>query len=372
MNHAKVAYIVSDIDKALAFEWIANHLHSKIDLFFVIIGIDESELSKMLAGKSIRYYVISDKNSRSNITKWLEIIEILRKEKPDVVHTHLWRANMLGLTAAWLLRIPKRVYTRHHATIHYREYPSGLKWDKLCNKLATHIVAISQNVHEILTAWDKADARKIILIHHGFDFDYFNSVSDERILAVKAKTRIRQNSYPVIGVVSRYTEWKGVQYIIPAFRELRKIYPQAHLVLANAHGDYENRINEMLSNLPEDAYTQIRFENDLASLYRTFNIFVHAPTDPYAEAFGQTYVEPLIIGVPSIFTLSGVAREFIQHEKNALVVDFKNSEQILTSIKALLASEAMRLNLAKQGRQDIRSFSIEGYVTKLENLYLTK
>lgn len=368
----KVANIVSDIDKALAFEWIADRLHSRIDLFFIIIGIEESELSRMLTAKSVRYYVVSDKKSASNVAKWLEIIRILRKEQPTVVHTHLWRANMLGLTAAWLLRIPKRIYTRHHATIHYREYPSGLKWDKLCNRLATHIVAISENVKEILTAWDKADSRKIVLIHHGFDFGYFNNVPAERVHTVKAKTKLQENSYPVIGVISRYTEWKGVQYIIPAFQELRNQYPKAHLILANAHGDYEVQIKKMLANLPEDSYTQIRFENDLASLYHLFDIFVHVPTDPYAEAFGQTYIEPLVVGVPCIFSLSGIAREFIQHEKNALVVDFKNSNEIYKSICALLDNETMRANLVKQARQDVNSFSIEGYVNKLETLYLNK
>ncbi|MFD1000109.1 glycosyltransferase family 4 protein [Ohtaekwangia kribbensis] len=372
MNKAKVAYIVSDIDKALAFEWIADYLHSNIDLFFVIIGIENSELSKMLANKSVRHYVVSDKKFTSNVNKWLEIIKILWKEKPAVVHTHLWRANILGLTAAWLLRIPKRIYTRHHATIHYREYPSGLKWDKLCNRLATHIVAISHNVQEILTTRDKADCRKIVLIHHGFDFHYFNRVSTERIYALRAKTNLHEKSYPIVGVISRYTEWKGVQYIIPAFQELRRQYSQAHLVLANAHGDYEREIKKLLSNLPADSYSQIRFENDLASLYRVFDIFVHVPTDPHAEAFGQTYIEPLIVGVPCIFTLSGVAHEFVQHAKNALVVDFKNSEQILASIRTLLGSETLRSNLVRQGQQDISGFSVEEYVKKLENLYLVK
>lgn len=366
----KVSYIVSDIDKALAFEWIADHLHTKIDLFFIIIGIDESELSKMLDSKSIRYYVVSDKKSGSNAAKWLEIIRILRRERPHAVHTHLWRANILGLTAAWLLRIPKRIYTRHHATIHYREYPSGLKWDKLCNWLATHIVAISQNVQEILTSWDKADASKIHLIHHGFDFEYFNNVPIERVNIVRKKTKLIDTSGPVIGVIARYTAWKGVQYIIPAFQELQKQYPAAHLVLANAHGDYETEIKNILQSLPEESYTQIRFENDLAALYRIFDIFVHVPTDPHAEAFGQTYIEPLVVGVPCIFTLSGIAREFIQHEKNALVVDYKNSDQIYKSIFSLLNNETLRINLVKQGKQDVSSFSIEGYVKKLETLYL--
>jgi hypothetical protein len=62
------------------------------------------------------------------------------------------------------------------------------------------------------------------------------------------------------------------------------------------------------------------------------------PIDDTIEAFGQTYIEALISGVPSVFTLSGVASEFIENGKNALVVDYKNSEQISVAIDQILTN----------------------------------
>ncbi|MBL0097760.1 MAG: glycosyltransferase [Bacteroidetes bacterium] len=81
-----------------------------------------------------------------------------------------------------------------------------------------------------------------------------------------------------------------MQYIIPAFERILKSQPK---------------------KLPSDSYIKIEFERDLFSLYSIFDYFIHAPIDPSVEAFGQVYIEALAAGIPSIFTLSGIAPDFI-------------------------------------------------------------
>jgi glycosyltransferase involved in cell wall biosynthesis len=364
----KVANIISDVDKALAFEWIGSKLNTEFNLFFILIGKEKSELSEFFAKNEIRFYVLDEHKYKSFFSQWLQLFLILKKEKPLVVHTHLWRANLLGLSASWLLGIPKRIFTRHHATIHYTQYPSGRKWDKLCNFLATDIVAISKNIEEILLNWDRASKNKLHLIHHGFDFNYFDHVDEDQIEVLKKKYALTNYS-PVVGVISRYTHYKGIQYIIPGFLELLKKYPRAHLVLANAKGDYQNEIKSILKTLPLGSYTEIPFESNLALLYKLFDIYVHVPIDKFSEAFGQTYVEALIAKVPSVFTLSGVAQEFITNNENALVVNFKSSTGIFESMNRLLSDESLRNNLIKTGRQSIEQFNMDSYILKLKNLY---
>jgi len=367
----KLIYIISDIDKALAFEWMVSGLKERFDLSFILIAKERSEFSSYLKNHSIPFYEIN--NSLSRIIKWRNVFLILHREKPSVVHTHLWQANVLGLSAAWLLRVNRRIYTRHHATVHYHEFPAGRKWDILCNTLATDIIAISQNIKDILIAWDKADSKKIKLIPHGFDFNYFKSVDKERIEFLRAKYNIQRNSsFPVIGVISRYVQWKGVQYIIPAFRKIRKQYPAAKLILANANGDYASTLKELLQTLPEDSYIQISFEEDLAALYQLFDVYVHVPIDPYVEAFGQTYVESMAAGIPSVFTLSGKAPEFVVHKSNAWVVDFKNSDQIAQGIKVILSDIDLVNKIKFEAEKSIRRFSLEAYLLALEKLYTDK
>jgi len=108
----------------------------------------------------------------------------------------------------------------------------------------------------------------------------------------------------VIGAISRFVQWKGVQHIIPAFQKILEQYPTAKLVLANAQGDYEETVKKCCIHFLPILTSKLNFEDDLAALYQLFDVFVHVPIEPRAEAFGQTYVESLISRIPSVFTLS--------------------------------------------------------------------
>lgn len=369
LRKLKVLYIISDIDKALAFEWVALGLSRKFDLSFVVMGKSGSEFSIFLKTHDIRFHEISNEKYPSKLSKWLCVFKILKKEKPSIVHTHLWQANILGLSSAWVLRIKKRIYTRHHALIHYNEFPTGLKWDKLCNRMATHIIAISNNVKNILIDKDKVNSKKVFLIPHGFDLSYFQNVESDEITRLQEKYKISPDFYPVVGVISRYEKWKGIQFIIPAFKELRKKYPKAHLILVNAHGNYSENIRGMLQSLSSSSYTEILFESNLAELYKLYDVFVHIPVDGESEAFGQTYVEALASGVPSVFTLSGIAPEFIIHEKNALVVQFENSMDVFKSIERILENSELRTHLIAEGIESANLFSLSNMISQLEQLY---
>jgi glycosyltransferase involved in cell wall biosynthesis len=367
--NTRMLYIISDIEKSLAFEWIAGRFEN--DLTFILIGKRSTSLSKFLIQHSINVVEISDQEYTTWMTKWIGVFKVILKLNPQVVHTHLWRANLIGLTASWLLRVPRRIFTRHHATIHYDKFPAGLKWDKLCNWLATDIVAISKNVRKILVEWDGVDQKKVHLIHHGFDLEYFANVDEGRVHLLRVKYSIQKEfNWPVIGVIARYLDLKGIQFVIPAFIKIRNKYPNAHLILANAHGEYRNEINVLLKGLPSSSYTEIKFEEDLAALYRLFDVYVHAPINPSVEAFGQTYVEALACGIPSVFTLSGVAPEFIVHEKNALVCDFRNSLGLVELVLKLLGDSDLQRTVVEGGFLAVRQFSLNTMLEKLGKVYI--
>jgi glycosyltransferase involved in cell wall biosynthesis len=94
------------------------------------------------------------------------------------------------------------------------------------------------------------------------------------------------------------------------------------------------------------------------------------PFDATVEAFGQTYVEALASGVPSVFTLSGIAPNFINHRKNAMVVKYKSAEEIYLALKELIDNPRLAKNLALNGIKDVENeFTIEVMINKLESLY---
>ena len=370
MKEKKLFYIVSQIDKSLHFEWITPYLKKDFDLCFMLIGKKGSGLEEFLKQEKVPVFVLVYSRKTDLIKICINAFRILLIERRDIVDTHLCIANIVGLTASFAAGIKNRIYTRHHATIHHKKHKTGIKWDRLNNKLATRIIAISNNVMDILTRLDGVDKTKVRLLRHGFSFRYFRDISEERVRSVYSRHGIDPRSRPVIGVISRFTEWKGIQYTIAAFEKLRLSYPQAHLVLANAQGDYEREIDQLLKNLPTGSFTKISFENDVAALYRLFDIFVHVPVDEDSEAFGQTYVESLIAEVPAIFTLSGIAREFILDNENAVVVNFRDVEGISAAMHKILVDAGLRRRLTENGKRSISDFSIEKYMAGLNDLYL--
>jgi len=367
----KIIYIISNIEKALAFEWINDFLpDSKFHLSFILIGHKGSALARYLTRSGTEVHEVRSRGKRDFPVVLANLLWYLIWHRPHVVHTHLMDANLMGLSAAWVLKIHKRVFTRHHATLHYREYPKGLKWDKWCNGIATDIIAVSKNVSDILVLRDGVLRKKVHLIPHGFDAKAFNEITADIIAKTRVRNAIPSEAFPVIGVIARYTHWKGVQFIIEAFVSIRKIYPGAHLVLANAQGDYEANIKSLLRSLPNPSYTEITFEHELGALYKNFDIYVHTPIDASCEAFGQTYVESLLSGIPSVFTLSGIATEFIVDGQNAWVVPFENSEAIFLAVKTILENKVETRRRVDNGKRTAAErFPIKGMILQLKEVY---
>lgn len=363
-----VTYIISDINKALAFEWIAEHLDkSKFNLSFILLNPGTSELENYLKHHRIPVQRVTYRGKKDIPKSVFAIYKILKKNKTDVVHTHLFNANIAGLTAAWLAGIKKRIHTRHHSDYHHVYHPKAVRYDRIINSLSTDIVAISRIVEEILIHKENVEKQKIHLIHHGFKLADFSREKPENALSKKYNP---VQASPVIGAISRYLELKGIEYIIAAFKELLKDYPNALLILANAEGDYKKQIKAALGSLPGKNYIEISFEPDVYSLYQLFDVFIHVPVAKTIEAFGQTYVEALAAGIPSVFTLSGVANEFIVDQHNAMVVPYKDSNAIYRSVKKLLEDKTITDQLIINGKKDVsEKFELDKMILSLEHLY---
>ena len=367
----KVTFIISQIDKAIGFEWIVENLdQSRFDLSFILLNEKPSYLAKFLAEKGIAVHELAFSGRKQDLPRLLwKVIGLLRREKPDAIHTHMYIADLVGQFAGKLLGIKKRIYTRHSSN-ESRKYHKKQRIDRIVNSLSTHVIAISENVKNILHAEEGVPLERIRLIHHGFRLERFENIPRAEIEELSAKYN-PQNKAPVIGVVARYSHWKGIQHAIAAFKKLLEDYPNAILLLANAKkGDYKDEIAALLSKLPGDSYYEIVFEHNLFALYQLFDVYVHLPIDAELEAFGQTYVEALAAGIPSVFTNSGVAREFIRDGENALTVDFQNSEQAYEAILKLLRDEELRQKLAETGKTDVKKmFTLEIMIAKMEKLY---
>ncbi len=366
----KICYIISEIDKAVFFEDTAIQLRSQgVELSFVLINSTNGKLHQFLCQHQFEVITLevgSLLHSRKQIVvckRWLVQQQITH------VHCHLAQANWIGLWASKIAGVKNRIYTRHSGK------PLHLNWkekiiDKVQNYLATQIVAISQNIDELLEE-QKVPKHKRIIIHHGFDIQRFSTNDQNEVNRIRSQYNPNQKR-PVIGVIARRFELKGIQYVIQAFHNLLNDYPDSLLCLFGDpnSGDYTQELNQMLTTLPSDNVSSISFEYNVFDLYSLFDVYVHVPINQTCEAFGQTYVEALASKVPSVFTLSGVAREFIIDRENALVVPFKDEKAILHSIKMLLEDKELADNISTKGYSAVIDlFSFSNYIKKLTILY---
>jgi glycosyltransferase involved in cell wall biosynthesis len=367
----KIVYIISNINKAIAFEWIAEELDkTKFELNFILLNPKESYLEEYLNKLNINVKRINYNSKRDIPLSILRIIYFLLLNKPSVVHTHLFDASFIGLMAAKLCGIKKRIYTRHYSTYHHEFFPHAVKWDKLNNKLATHIIAISEVVKDVLISKEGVSFEKISLVYHGFKLNEFSKSNNEVIENLKNKYN-PFNNRPVIGVISRFTELKGIQYIIPAFSKLLNQYPDALLLLFNASGDYEKEINKLVLELPKETYLKVAFENDITSIYHLFDVFIHVPINNTIEAFGQTYIESMASGTPLIATKSGIANEILINCDNSIVVPYKNSEEIYKAISLIIKDPVLKNKIITNAKNTVaQKFDIQPMIEKLETIYL--
>ncbi len=368
----KILVIVYNISRAQEHEWFVRYIDRNIfEIEFALVNGRNSHMHEFLKKENIPTYVFNYSGKKHLLRLFYQLYRLMLRQEYNIVHAHLFEAALAGMSAAYFARISGRIVTRHYSDFHHVYNPSAVKADRLINSFATAVVAISENVRNIMIDKEHVKEKKIFMIHHGIDFNDYQpgAVSDPRIATLRLKYQLTAE-YPVVGVISKFIEWKGIQFIIPTFKRLLDTHPNAVLILANAHGPYKKEIINLLSDINNKNYRLIEFENDVPALYKLFDVFVHVPITATIEAFGQVYIEALASKIPSIVTLSGIAPEFIVDNKNAYVVDFKNKDTIFDKIMFILQnSESVKAITATGYDSVFELFDVKIKYQKLTELY---
>lgn len=361
-NKQKGLIFISNVQKALEHEWFCDYVNKEVfDLEFVLFNSQNSDLHNFIINRDFKCNNYSLRN-KFYIPFYIFFFYFkMLFTKYNFVHCHLFEASLIGIIAAKFSGIKKRIYTRHHSDFHHVYFPGAVKYDLLINKYSTHIIAVSEVVKDVLVIQESVADDKVTVIEHAIDLSLFdkNKIDINRVFHVKEKYRIPPDAY-VVGVISRFTVWKGVQFIIPAFKKYLELHPNSILVLANANGECKENLLQLLNELPNNSYRLIDFEADSAALFQTFDVFVHAPISPVVEAFGQVYIEALASSIPCIFTKSGIGSKILIDKVNSLVVEYSNPESIFGALKNIRADEKLKSKLIENGINTVRTnFSID-------------
>lgn len=384
----KVTYIFTHPIRWVPFELDALYIDkTKFEIDYIILN-ENDPMIDFLKSQNIPYTTtnFSDYSDTPEAVKF--VYEHLIQNKTDIVHTHWIAGSFVGMQAAYYAKVPVRIFTREHPSIkYYTRHPLSrhrLIWD-----CSTNAIAVMKKSKELMIE-DGIPEEKITLIPTGFDIQEYENVSSDRVERLRAKY-LGNHSGPVIGVAARYVRWKGVEYIIEAYKKVLETYPNMLLVLSGTGVDqaeleekmrnaskedivapqYEDilAITQKLSQLPSNRYVEIPFESDLHALFKLFDVFVHAPIDNFNETFGQVYVDAALSKVPSVITFAGSAADFAVHQENAWIVDYQNSEQIAVGILTLLGDASLRQKLANNAFLSAKQYDIKNHIQQLEDFY---
>ncbi len=341
----KIIFVMANNSSVPYFNWFAEESskHADIKFTFVCLYPEKPQMLEDMKRFECECYWIkfdSKNKKRSFIKTVFLLFNLFRKLKPDVVHSHLFDDSLPSMLAARLANIKVRAITKADTGFHYNYTPQWVKFDKFNNWNATHIIAISEESKDFILEKENADPKKVKLIHHGIPIDKFTNQKDKYKNYFLDKYNLKGKK--IIGTVSRLIEWKGYRYIIKAASEVVKDYPNAIFLFVGI-GNQENELKQLIeeNNLQENIILTGWVDRKMIpSFYGILDIYLHAAI---SEPFGFVIAEAMMNGCAIISTPTGAAKDSIVHQKNGILVPYKNSVKIAEAINLMFKNELSKV-----------------------------
>lgn len=248
----------------------------------------------------------------------------LRRLRPDVVHVHLFSAQVMGIPAAWLARVPVIVSTEHSLmddTLEGRPHTWWLKsLYRVLERMTTHTIAVSEITAERLRRWGVSPGR-ISVADLGIDFDAvsFDAAGRDRVrdeLAIGPATE-------VIAVVGRLEAQKRMDIALRSSAPLLR--RGAVMVIAGA-GPLLSGLEALAADL--GVARQVRWLGSRASMgevYSATDVLVSASAE---ESFGMAIVEAVGNGLQVVHVTCPALEELPERLDQVVRVPSRGDDEV--------------------------------------------
>lgn len=288
----------------------------------------------------------------------VQLVRVLRREKPDIVHTHTPKANLLGQWAARIAGVPIRVCTIHgfYFTPH-----TPLSRRLLFQPIETASTLFPQRVF-LVNQEDMNTARalhicrpeKIRLLRGGLGIDvtHFDPGSlDPETVERKRRELGLPDDAIVVGFVGRLVREKGLPELFEAFREVAAEVPNLWLLVVGPYDlDKPDSLNPGSAReygiADRSLFTGMR--TDTVDLYGLMDIFV---LPSHREGMPGVAMEAQSMGVPVITTDARGCREAVIPGETGLIIPVRDAAALAGAIRALACAPDMRIRMGRAGRR---------------------
>ncbi len=306
----------------------------------------------------------------SDFVSLFRLWRLIGRLKPDMVEFSTPKAGLLGTLAAWLRRVPRRVYMLRGLKL---ERTTGLKRhvllaaERLAALCAHAVLCNSRSLRTQALAFGVAPTAKLHLLgegsSNGVDIDHFSPGPSQVRFRLGLPRRAR-----IIGFVGRLTRDKGLPELVAAFDQILIREPNAHLLLVGWLDNGEDQLTAAdRSHILSHPYIHSTgYVADPLPYYRAMELMV-LPT--WREGFPNVVLEAAATGIPVVTTLSTGSRDSVISEVTGLLIPPGYPEAIAEAVCTLLADPVRARQMGVAARARVLDHYVNEYVLRLTSAF---
>lgn len=300
-----------------------------------------------------------------DILAFIGILRFLRRERPDIVHTHTAKAGALGRLAAWLAGVPVIVHTYHgHIFAEYFgivKTKAYLTIERLLGRLSTHIIAISESQQDELSSlYRVAPLQRISVIRNGFELEEISQVEREK---ARHGLALQPDDFVVVWA-GRMVPVKDVELLAKVIRTAWSKQSRISFLVVG-DGTERTRLETLI-----DGCTNARllgWRQDMGHIWAAADV---ALLTSRTEGTPTTLIEAMAAGTPFVATQVGGVKDLALGPLNALpnTMGYQAANGFLAArtVDALLYCMELLANepsLARDMAASGRAFALEKFPT---------
>jgi glycosyltransferase involved in cell wall biosynthesis len=299
------------------------------------------------------------------------LVQLIRSERPHILHTHTAKAGAIGRTAARLAggaKPPIVVHTFHGHVLrgYFGALPSEA-YRRIERSLARHtdrLIAVSPEVRDDLVELGVAPTEKFEVIRLGIELDERlnadGGLDYRQVLGVPA-------SAFVVGWIGRMTAIKQLPEVLRIFARLRELGVDARLCVVGDGPTREDaeRLAKELGVMRECLF--LGYHRDVASFYRLFDAFLLPSAN---EGTPVSVIEALAAERPVVATAVGGVPDVVQDGVHGRLVAPGDVEGAARALQELAEDPELRRRMGQAGRSwVVPRYSVDRLVEDVDRLY---
>ncbi|MBA7597473.1 D-inositol-3-phosphate glycosyltransferase [subsurface metagenome] len=284
----------------------------------------------------------------------------LRKERIQLLHTYLYRANIMGRIIGRIAGVPV-IISSQRSTDDWRRWHHSVA-DRWTARFANKIIANSEVVRKRLIHREGISEEKITVIYSGIDLNKFrvNIRVKREALGIKPRST-------VMGTVARLHPAKGLTYLLKTLKQVKDTIPEATLLIMG-DGPIKKKLEEETVSLGlKERVIFTGFRQDIPQLLSLLDVFV---LPSLWEGLPSSLLEALAMGKPVVATDVGGVREIIQDRVHGLLVPPRDPGALAQAILWMLKNKKEAQEMAKRGKERVEKyFTVDRMIEETEKLY---